>query len=69
MAKSTYEEMAGGAHSLGSDVTPAGAVLCEIVITWILVQSVLMTAVDEDNKSLLAPLIIGSSVAVGIFAG
>ena len=46
----------------------APAILCELIITSILVFTVLMTAVDRDGKSELAPIGIGLAVVVGILA-
>jgi glycerol uptake facilitator-like aquaporin len=58
----------GGAHTLGKGVDPGWAVLAETIFTFLLVFTVLMTAVDDiDNK--LAPLAIGFAVVVDIIAG
>ena len=48
-----------------SDVYFQG-IICELILTYILVQSVLMTAVDT-NKNVLAPLAIGLTLTLDIF--
>lgn len=64
-----YENISGGAHNLASGVSPGQGVLCEIVLTTVLVLTVLMSAVDSRTKSPLAPLAIGFAVTVDILAG
>ncbi|XP_070187779.1 aquaporin-8-like [Littorina saxatilis] len=67
--KDVYTAIGGGAHTLGEGVTAGQGVLCEVVLTTVLVLTVLMTAVDPRNKSQLAPLAIGFAVTVDILAG
>lgn len=62
-----YKGITGGAHTLGHGVYPGWAILAEGILTFLLVFTVLMTAVEE--KSNLAPLAIGFAVAVDIIAG
>lgn len=64
-----YKAIGGGAHNLAPGVTAAGGLLCEVVLTTVLVLTVLMTAVDPKTKSSLAPLSIGFAVTVDILAG
>ncbi|XP_066293011.1 aquaporin-8-like [Branchiostoma lanceolatum] len=66
----TYVACAGGTHALGAEVSVGGAILCESIITMILVLTVLLSAVDPSSagKS-LPPLAIGLAVLVGILAG
>ena len=64
-----YEAIGGGAHNLAPGVTAAEGLLCETVLTTVLVLTVLMTAVDPKTKSSLAPLAIGFAVTVDILAG
>lgn len=64
----TYSMM-NGAQTLPPVIEPGWAVLCEGILTFILVFTVLMTAVDNRTKSKLAPLAIGFAVAVDILAG
>ena len=61
-----YENINGGAHGLGTDVTIGSALLAEILATSLLVLTVQMTAVDSKNKVPIAPIPIGFAVAVGI---
>ena len=68
MTSNNYNQIAGGVHQLKTDVDPGQGILAEAVATSILVLAVLMIAFDENNKSVLAPLAIGFSVAGGIFA-
>ncbi|XP_046576189.1 aquaporin-8-like [Haliotis rubra] len=63
-----YELINGGAHIL-SAVGPGPGIVCEILLTTVLVLTVLMSAVDDHSKSNLAPLAIGFAVTVCIFAG
>ena len=63
-----YKDIQGGAHTLGPGVYPGWAILAEGILTFLLVFTVLLTAVDEENSS-LAPLAIGFAVAVDIIAG
>lgn len=64
-----YRNALGGVPVVGENVGDGNAVLCEIIITFILVMTVLMTALDTRGKTILAPLFIGLAVAVGIMAG
>ncbi|XP_028393977.1 aquaporin-8-like isoform X2 [Dendronephthya gigantea] len=68
MSSSDYHNVTGGIHQLGENIDPGQGILAEAVATSILVLAVLMVAFDENNKSVLAPLAIGLSVAGGIFA-
>ncbi|XP_062605108.1 aquaporin-8-like [Saccostrea cucullata] len=68
LPETVYKSITGGAHTLGSGVYPGWAILAEGILTFLLVFTVLLTAVDE-NKTKLAPLAIGFSVAVDIIAG
>ncbi|XP_062574402.1 aquaporin-8-like [Saccostrea cucullata] len=68
LPETVYKEITGGAHTLGSGVYAGWAVLAEGILTFLLVFTVLLTAVDE-NKTKLAPLAIGFSVVVDIIAG
>ena len=68
LPESVYKDIQGGAHTLGPGVYPGWAILAEGILTFLLVFTVLLTAVDEENSS-LAPLAIGFAVAVDIIAG
>ena len=68
LPESVYKGIQGGAHTLGPGVYPGWAILAEGILTFLLVFTVLLTAVDEENSS-LAPLAIGFAVAVDIIAG
>lgn len=60
----------GGAHTLSAGVEPGWAVLCEAILTFVLVFTVLMNALDKRNQdSVLTPLAIGFAVAVDIMGG
>ncbi|XP_041363393.1 aquaporin-8-like isoform X2 [Gigantopelta aegis] len=59
----------GGAHTLGPDVSPAQGILAEAVMTLLLVLTFILSAVDEQTKSPLAPLAIGFAVTCDILAG
>lgn len=60
----------GGAHTLSTGVQPGWAILCEGILTFVLVFTVLMNALDKRNKdSVLTPLAIGFAVAVDIMGG
>ncbi|XP_067672685.1 aquaporin-8-like isoform X1 [Haliotis asinina] len=63
-----YKMINGGAHILTA-VEPGQGIVCEILLTTVLVLTVLMSAVDDHNKSNLAPLAIGFAVTVCILAG
>ena len=64
--QTVYESISGGAHALGTGVGVGQGLLCEAVLTFALVTSVLMAAVDQD--SLLAGVAIGLTVTVDILA-
>ncbi|XP_076444341.1 aquaporin-8-like [Babylonia areolata] len=64
-----YTAIGGGAHTLGSGVEPGEGVLCEVVLTAVLVLTVLVSAVDPRTKSPLAPLAVGFAVIVNVLAG
>ena len=63
-----YESINGGGHLLGSGISDAEGILCEVVVTLVLVQTVLLTAVDTDGKNPAAPFAIGLAVLVDIMA-
>jgi aquaporin-8/aquaporin related protein len=69
---SEYARIAGGAIAVniasGSPAAEYQSVFLEIFLTFVLVYTVLMTAVDRDDNA-LAPLAIGLAVFVGIIAG
>lgn len=69
LSSTEYETIGGGAHNLASGVTAGQGMLCEIVLTVVLVLTILMAAVDPKHKSVLAPLAIGFAVVVDILAG
>jgi len=50
-------------------VTVGQGIVLEALLTYLLVQSVLCAAVDSDGTNPLAPLAIGFTLAVDIFAG
>lgn len=64
-----YNASDGGAHTLGMGITPGWGILCEVLLTTLLVLTVLMSAVDKRNLNKVAPLAIGFAVAVDILAG
>ena len=68
MDPTVYDKINGGIHLVASGVNPGQAILAELMATSVLVFAVLMIAFDERNKSILAPMAIGLSVAAGIFA-
>ena len=65
----TYELISGGATMLGEETEAGWAIFVEGLLTFILVFTVLLTAVDDVNKTSLAPLAIGFVVSVDIMAG
>jgi len=69
LGTSKYVAIAGGAHALGDGVTPGQGILMELLLTSILVTVVLLTAVDTETKSVMAPIGIGLTVVVDILAG
>ncbi|KAJ8318385.1 hypothetical protein KUTeg_003476 [Tegillarca granosa] len=70
LTSTEYKNISGGAQVLQStDTEPGWAILCEGILTFILVFTVLMNAVDVKTKNNLAPLAIGFTVAVDILAG
>ncbi|CAL1528817.1 unnamed protein product [Lymnaea stagnalis] len=64
-----YRSIQGGAQDLGKGTTIGEGVLCEVMLTALLVTVILLTAVDPETKSTLAPLAIGFTVVVDILAG
>lgn len=65
----TFEDWGGGA-TLPSPAFNAGSwVVCEFLLTFFLVNTVLNAAVDPANGTPLAPLAIGATVMVDILAG
>jgi MIP family channel proteins len=63
-----YESIRGGSHSLAAGIEPIQAIVFETVLTFILVFTVLMVAVEKTSHKNLAPLSIGLAVLVGIAA-
>ncbi|KAL5018617.1 hypothetical protein ScPMuIL_004339 [Solemya velum] len=64
-----YGNISAGGHALPNDVGPGWGILCELILTTVLVFTVLMNAIDNRTKNKLAPLAIGFAVAVDIMAG
>ncbi|KAK3091663.1 hypothetical protein FSP39_021648, partial [Pinctada imbricata] len=69
LPEETYKNINGGTQVLGPNVEAGWAVLTEGVLTFMLVLTVLLAAVDNKTKSSLAPLAIGFVVIVDIMAG
>ncbi|XP_012935620.1 aquaporin-8 isoform X1 [Aplysia californica] len=69
LSQHTFTNISGGATTLGPTTSAAQGLLCEVVLTSVLVSVVLLAAVDEDTKNLLGPLGIGFAVVVDILAG
>jgi MIP family channel proteins len=53
-----------GAHGLGAGVTAGMGLLVEIILTFVLVFTVFMAAVDRRGAGIVAPLAIGFAVLV-----
>jgi MIP family channel proteins len=68
VSDATYNMIAGGATIVPDATSWIGAIIIEILMTYFLVHTVLLTAVDTDSN-LLAPLAIGLSILCDIFAG
>lgn len=64
-----FVSVSGGAHSLGPMTSQGQGFLCEVILTSVLVSVVLLTALDHETRSPLAPVAIGLAVAVCIMAG
>lgn len=63
-----YLAIRGGVHHL-SKVEPGWGVLIEVLLTFLLVFTVIMAAVNAKTKTSLAPLAIGFAVVTDILAG
>lgn len=71
VSQDDYHNLIGGGLTLPSGdaaTYPMMGITAEIVFTYFLVMTVLMTAVDTDTN-VLAPIAIGFSILVDIFAG
>ena len=66
---SVYWAIQAGGHTLAPGVGPGQGILCEMLLTAILISTVNLTAVDEDGKTVFAPLMIGLTVVADILAG
>ncbi|XP_076460185.1 aquaporin-8-like [Babylonia areolata] len=64
-----YVAIGGGAQTLAPGVTAGQGILCEMVLTTVLVLTVLMTAIDPRTKAALAPIAIGFAIILGVLAG
>ncbi|KAK6171368.1 hypothetical protein SNE40_019573 [Patella caerulea] len=64
-----YSQYGGGAHTLGAGIEPGQGILCEILLTTVLILVILHVAVDPKTQNPLAPLAIGFAVTVDILAG
>ncbi|XP_013063681.2 aquaporin-8-like isoform X1 [Biomphalaria glabrata] len=64
-----YKNISGGAHDLSAHVSVGEGVLCEVMLTAMLVTVILSSAVDPKTKNVLAPLGIGFTVVADILAG
>lgn len=62
-----YDTIKGGTPQLAKGIHPAMGVAIETILTFILVLTVLMAAVDQDSP--IAPMAIGLVVLVDILAG
>ncbi|CAH1273790.1 AQP8 [Branchiostoma lanceolatum] len=70
LPNTTYAACSGGAHAMGGGVSITGAIVCESLLTMILVLTVLLSTVDSSTTGkALPPLAIGLAVLVGILAG
>jgi len=69
MPEKTYELIRGGVHHLGPGVEPGWGMLIEFMLTFLLILTICMVAVNPKTKTNLAPLAIGFVVVVDIFAG
>jgi len=64
-----YADRNGITTVTNANTNPGQAIVLEIILTYILVQTVLCAAVDSEGKNVLAPLAIGFCLVVDIFAG
>ncbi|MBI4202080.1 MAG: MIP family channel protein [Chloroflexi bacterium] len=53
-----------GSHSLGNGVTPAGGLIIEVVLTFVLVFVIFATAVDSRGPGVIAPVAIGFAILI-----
>jgi glycerol uptake facilitator-like aquaporin len=58
-----------GVLALGPDITVAGGVILELVMTFFLVLVIFGTAVDARGAKAVAPLAIGLTITIGILFG
>ncbi|XP_041363390.1 aquaporin-8-like isoform X2 [Gigantopelta aegis] len=67
--KALFESLNGGAHILPPETSAGQGILCEMLLTTLLVLTVIMGTCDGRTKSERAPLAIGFCVLVDILAG
>jgi len=67
--ETAFTSINGGGQMLGEGVTQMQGLLCECVLTFILLIVVLLAAVDTEGSNVLAPLAIGFTVVADILAG
>lgn len=63
-----YESIRGGCHTLAPGVEPIQAIIYETILTFTLVLTVLLVAVEKSSNQRLAPLAIGFAVLANIAA-
>jgi len=68
-AKTAFASINAGGQMLSAGVGVGSGLVCEIILTFILIITVLMAAVDTDGRNVLAPIGIGFAVIVDILAG
>jgi len=68
LAAKLFNSISGGATIVPATTGWMEAIIVEAIMTFLLVNTVLLVAVDTNNN-LLAPLAIGFSIMVDIFAG
>lgn len=64
---SAYQSDSLGLHQVGGGLTTANAFVVEVILTFFLVFVVFATAMEKRGNVLLAPLAIGTVIALGHF--
>ena len=64
-----YESIQAGGHQLGAGVNVESGVICEVVLSFMLVTVMILNLVDTSARNPQAPFMTGVTLAVAVIIG